>query len=136
MASLDEMAVRDVLDAVLSAWNDGDAIAIAELFDEDADYITAAGTHSEGRDAIEELHRILFDGPYEGTRLDAYGADQKFRFATPDTVIVVSEGALRLADEIEPASDRLFMNTTVLVRREGRWLITAFQNTRVQEEAP
>src|SRR6184192_531187 len=64
-----EADVRAVLDRLAQAWNDGDATAYGRLFTEDADYVTFFGLNFPGREAIEESHRALFEGPLKGSKL-------------------------------------------------------------------
>ena len=131
-----EGEVRGVLTKLVAARNRGDAKAYGEIFDEDADYVTIMGTHSKGRDAIAQLHEFLFKGPFKGSRLEGYGSESIIRFPNPDTAVVVSHGSATLANDTS-GQDRSSINTTVLVRRGGKWLITAFQNNRVQRmESP
>jgi len=115
----DVSAVRDLLDRLVAAWND--AAAYADLFVEDADYITLFGHNMAGRAAIEEGHRPLFEGPLKGSRLVA-PADPKIRFLTPDVAVVVATG-------ISPGGDRETMITLTAVRRETGWRFGSFQNT-------
>lgn len=61
-------SVDELLDALVTAWNAGDATAYADLFVEDADYITFLGQNMAGRTAIETGHRALFEGPLNGSR--------------------------------------------------------------------
>jgi len=63
--------IHRLLDALTTAWNDGNAAAFAGLFTEDAGYVTYFGARMEGRQAIEDSHRALFEGPLKASRLGA-----------------------------------------------------------------
>jgi uncharacterized protein (TIGR02246 family) len=131
MSSEPESEIRAVFAELADTWNRGDSVAFGQLFDEDADFVTVIGSHSKGRQAITELHRFLFNGPLKGSRLGGTGGDMTIRFPLPDTAVVISRGAMQRPDGAA-ANDGGSINTTVLVRRGGRWSIAAFQNNRVQ----
>lgn len=118
-------AVHAVLTALVDAWNAGDATAYADLFTEDADYITFFGVNTPGRAAIEAGHRALFEGPLKGSRLTGAGGPPKVRFLRPDVAVAVAEGGSAV-DDVERASTVSY----VLVQEAGRWRIASFQNTR------
>ncbi|MEO3782417.1 SgcJ/EcaC family oxidoreductase [Actinocorallia sp. B10E7] len=116
-------AVRRLLEKLNEAWNDGDARAYAELFVEDADYVTFFGHNFAGREAIEESHRGLFEGPLRGSRLGE-GEPPKIRFLTPDVAVVVQSVPA-------PADPSQWSTVTfTAVRTEEGWRFGSFQNTR------
>jgi uncharacterized protein (TIGR02246 family) len=123
-----EKQVLAVLDGVVEAWNAGDATAYGRLFTEDATYVTFFGLTMPGRKAIEEGHRMLFEGPLKGSKL-AGGGKPEVRFARPDVALVLTGGGRSLDGESGPASTVSY----VLVEENSEWLITAFQNTRVSD---
>jgi uncharacterized protein (TIGR02246 family) len=129
-----EAGVRDVLGRLADAWNSGDAAAYARLFTEDADYVTYFGLNFPGRDAIESSHRALFEGPLKGSKLTGQlGASAKVRFVRPDVAVVVVGGGSSLTGADTTDEGRESTVGFVLVREDGEWLITAFQNTRVAD---
>jgi uncharacterized protein (TIGR02246 family) len=129
-----EADVRAVLGRLTQAWNDGDATAYARLFTEDADYVTFFGLNFPGREAIESSHRALFEGPLKGSKLTApLGATAKVRFVRPDVAVVVVGGGSSLTGADTADEGRESTVSFVLVREDGEWLITAFQNTRVSD---
>lgn len=129
-----ETDVRAVLDRLTRAWNDGDATAYGRLFTEDADYITFFGLNMPGRQAIENEHRMLFEGPLKGSKLTGrLGATAKVRFVRPDVAVVVVGGGSSLSGADTADAGRESTVGFVLVQEDGEWLITAFQNTRVSD---
>jgi uncharacterized protein (TIGR02246 family) len=129
-----EADVRAVLDRLTEAWNAGDAAAYGRLFTEDADYVTFFGMNFPGREAIESSHRALFEGPLKGSTLTGrLGAEAKVRFVRPDVAVVLVGGGSSLTGADVPDEGRESTVTFVLVREDGDWLITAFQNTRVSD---
>jgi uncharacterized protein (TIGR02246 family) len=129
-----ETDVRAVLGRLTEAWNSADATAYGRLFTEDADYVTFFGMNFPGREAIENSHRALFEGPLKGSKLTGQlGASAKVRFVRPDVAVVVAGGGSSVtgADTADEGRDSTV--SFVLVREDGEWLITAFQNTRVSD---
>lgn len=108
------------------AW--GDADVYAALFTEDADYVTFDGSQVTGRAAIAESHRPLFEGFMRGSRLA--GQITALRFLTPDVALVHGKGAVIQKRQKQAARRAISVQTTVVVRQDGRWQITAFHNTR------
>jgi uncharacterized protein (TIGR02246 family) len=134
MTESSEQAVLAVLGRMVDAWNAGDAKAYAELFTEDADYITFFGHNSPGREAIEAGHRFLLGGPLKGSKLTGNGSGAaKIRFIRPDVAIVVSGGGRSLDEGSTPPSGAESTATTVLVKESDGWRIASFQNTRVSD---
>jgi uncharacterized protein (TIGR02246 family) len=129
-----EADVRAVLDRLAQAWNDGDATAYGRLFTEDADYVTFFGLNFPGREAIEESHRALFEGPLKGSKLTGrLGGTAKVRFVRPDVAVAVVGGGSSLTGADTADEGRESTVSFVLVQDGGEWLITAFQNTRVSD---
>jgi uncharacterized protein (TIGR02246 family) len=125
--------IHHLLAALTDAWNAGDATTYAGLFTEDADYVTFFGHHSEGRRAIEEGHRALFEGPLKGSRLvsPASAAERvKIRPLGPGVVLVVVTGGSALPGGApDPSRDSIM--TLTAVTDGGRWRFASFHNTRI-----
>jgi uncharacterized protein (TIGR02246 family) len=125
--------VLAVLDRLADAWNRGDATAYGAEFTEDADYVTFFGLRSEGRKAIVDSHRELFQGPLQGSKLTGFG-DPRVRFLRDDVAVVVTGGGSSLTGGSDPAAEgRASTLTYVLARGDEGWRIAAFQNTRVSK---
>lgn len=128
--------IRALLDALVEAWNAGDATAYARLFTEDADYVTFFGLHMTGRRAIEESHHALFTGPLKGSHIGfapASGQDggARIRALGPGVALVVAKGGSALPGRQAPDPGRDSVITlTVVETAEGR-RFASFQNTRV-----
>ncbi|MFI5610456.1 SgcJ/EcaC family oxidoreductase [Amycolatopsis sp. NPDC051903] len=127
-----QQEVLAVLGRLADAWNSGDATAYAELFTEDADYVTFFGLNLPGREQIESSHRALFEGPLRGSKLGGFG-EASVRFPREDVAIVVSGGGSALDGGDAAAQGRVSTVTFVLVRETAGWLVTSFQNTRVSD---
>jgi uncharacterized protein (TIGR02246 family) len=116
----DERAVRELLARMAEAWARGDAVAYAECFTADSDYVTYNGMHLRGHEENLELHRPLFEGVLKGTRIDARVTG--LSFLSQDVALVHTASSER----------RKSLQTFVMVKRNGRWQIRAFQNTRIR----
>lgn len=121
----DREAVLDVLNNLYRAWAANDAEAFVADYDPEATSILR-GVRNEGSAATRTHMAAGFGGPLRGsTTIDE---SQSVRFPAPDTAVVVSRSAVVMAGEGEPPADRWVLATWTLVRRDGRWLITAYHN--------
>jgi uncharacterized protein (TIGR02246 family) len=135
----DEMAISALLQALVEAWGRGDGEAFGAVFTEDADYVAFNGYHMKGRQQIAAVHQQLFDTVLKGTRLgggDATGSATTLRFLTPDVALFHSSGGVRWPGQEKASAEQNSVQTFVLVKQDGQWRITAFQNTRIQPLPP
>lgn len=100
-----------------------------------ASYVAFTGDVMRGRSAIEEVHRRLFEGPLRGSRMTWSPDDRDVRMVHPGVAVVVSTGGVWPAEAAELTSDRVSVQTSVLVEEDGGWRVAAFQNTRRQAPA-
>lgn len=122
----DEEAIRALLDQQVKGWAAGDPVAYASVFTADADYITFLGSRYRGRDAIAASYVPLFRRVVKGTRLLIEITD--VRFLTPDVALVhATASVVKGARRRNRRNARV--NTSVAVRRDGRWQLAASQNT-------
>ena len=134
--SAERRAILELGQALQDAWNRGDAAGYASLFTDDADFVAWNGLHGRGRQAIEDGHRRLFDGPLAGSRMvlvddDAASAPPgSLRFVRPDVAIMVISGVVTPAGQRATGPDNQSVQTFVLVKNGNRWRVAAFQNTR------
>jgi len=132
-------AILELGQALQDAWNRGDAAGFASQFTDDADFVAWNGAYGRGRQAIEDGHRPLFDGPLAGSRMALVddGAQsappESLRFVRPDVAIMVIPGEVTLAGQ--SATDHESLQTFVLVKNGDRWRVAAFQNTRKQAQS-
>jgi uncharacterized protein (TIGR02246 family) len=118
----DEQAIQKVLADFVAAWNQHDMKLWSELFTDDADFIVVTAKHLKGRDEIFKYHDELHKGPFKDHQMKAGWQD--VRFLRDDVAL----GHVKF----EPGNDKMkrtALATVVLVKQNGRWLITAFQNT-------
>jgi uncharacterized protein (TIGR02246 family) len=125
----DEEDVRAVLAAQLAAWAAGDGTAFAATVTEDSDLITFDGMHLEGRQAIASAMQHQFDTVLAGTHVEAEPV--RIRFLTEDTVVMITTGGVVFPGEHGVPAERASIQTFVLGKEDGAWLVEAFQNTRI-----
>jgi uncharacterized protein (TIGR02246 family) len=139
--SAERQAILDLGRALEDAWNRGDVAGFASLFTDDADFIAWNGQYGQGRQAIEDGHRPLFDGPLAGSRIALVGGDsepahfESLRFIRPDVAIMVTSGAVTLAEQKTTDPDHESIQTFVLIKAGDRWRATGFHNTRRQPQS-
>ena len=125
----DEREIRALVDRMFDSWGRGDADAYHADFTDDADYVSFDGSRRGKADSIAS-HANLFPTVLYGSRLT--GQVESVRFVTPDVAVVHLLGSIVEGWRQQPRKRRLSRQTMVVVRRDGRWQVTAFHNTRVR----
>ena len=126
----EEAAIRDLYQQMMDSWNLGSGDAFAAPFTEDADFIAFDGTHLKGRKEIARFHQPLFETHLQGTRL--VGQVTSVRLLAPDVALMQTLGGTVMRGKSAPSPERDSIQTLVAVKRDGRWRLVAFQNTRVR----
>jgi len=130
---MDEEAIRRVIAELADAWNSHDMDTWGMLFTDDADFVNRGGgwwkSNRENVEGHRAIHEMLTRRKQEmNFRLRA----DKISFLTPDIAIIhaMSEwpGSSPLSGE-RMATNGIM--TMVMVKRDGKWLIRALQNTLV-----
>ena len=123
----DEAAIRKVTEQFPPAWAKSDAKSLAALYTTDADYVSSTALTAKGRVEIEKAYVTQFSGVYKGTSLKT--ATTNVRFLKPD--IAITNGTFEVTGIRGPdgrdAPPRMGMSTSVLVKQNGQWLITALR---------
>ncbi|MGH2617063.1 MAG: SgcJ/EcaC family oxidoreductase [Thermomicrobiales bacterium] len=126
----DEEALRGLLRQLIDGWNQGSGEGFAAPFAEDGDQVAFDGTNFRGRQEIAAAHQQLFDRFLRGTRL--VGKVTDIRMPTPDVAIMHAIGGTIMQGQTDLAPDRNSVQTLVAVKRDGRWQLAAFQNSRAE----
>ena len=128
----DEADVRKTLDTYAGSWNQHDMKTFASVFTEDCDYVNIGGAHWQGVEENVRQHTRLFQGRLAGVVQSP--TNVQIRFPRPDVALVHTNwdvtGYTRPTGEKVDVLKEL--TTMVLIKVDGRWLITAFQNTEVR----
>jgi len=125
----DESAVRNVLAEFTDSWNRHDMAAFGRLFAENCDYVNIAGVHWKGVQEIVQRQAELFQNRLKTAVRTLSGVE--VRFPTPDVALVHATwdvtGWSRPTGQAVPVLKEI--TTMMMVKTNGKWLITAFQNT-------
>jgi uncharacterized protein (TIGR02246 family) len=113
------------------AWNDADGAAFGNVFADDTDFVNIRGEHHRGDGAvIGQAHQGLFDSIYAGSTV--HYQPQVARLIAPGCVLAVASATL-----VAPNGPLQGINhsriTATIIESDGRWMVTAFQNTLVRE---
>lgn len=124
----DEAAIRALGVELDDAWNSRDADTLAGLFCHDGDFRNAAGVMLRGRGQIRRHYaEEVFPALPEGLLHETIPAH--IRFVAPD--VAVGDGEVRLFEEDSKAAEYPpLLVTSVLLREEDRWLISAVRLAR------
>lgn len=127
------MAISALYFQMIDGWNRGSGSIFAAPFAEDGDLLDFDGTHLKGLQNIASVHQQPFDTFLKGSRL--VGKIRNIRFLTPDVAIMHAVGGTIMDGQTNIEPERNSIHTIVVKKvdpNNGHWLITAFQNTRVQ----
>jgi uncharacterized protein (TIGR02246 family) len=127
-SAADEAAIRAIYQQLMDGWNAGSGDAFASLFEEDGDLVGFDGTHFKGRQEIALFHQRLFDMFLKGSRL--VGKVRNLRFLTSDVAVMHAIGGTVMAGQTHLEPERNSVQTLVAIKRNGKWSLAAFQNTR------
>ena len=125
----DESVVRNVLAEYTVSWNRHDTTSVGRLFTENCDYVNIAGVHLKGVQEIVQRQAELFQNRLKTAVRRLTGAE--VRFSTPDVALVHATwdvtGSSRPTRDAVPVLKEI--TTMTMVKTDGKWLITAFQDT-------
>ena len=126
----DETAVRACGAAFLTAYNAGDAAALAGLWTPEAVYVDpATGEATVGRDAIEAQFADAF-ADQSGAKLTV--DVDSIEFVSPN--VAIERGAAHVLRPSAEPYDSQF--TAVLVKRDGKWLLDRVSETEPAQPPP
>lgn len=131
----DDSEIRNVQTRQQEAWNHHDAKAYASLFTDDGDVVNVVGWWWKGRAEIEQKLTAAYAFVFRDSTLTL--SEVQTRFLTPD--IAVAHVRWSMTGTHTPPNipePRQGIQTQVLHKRSGKWLIAAFQNTNGIPETP
>jgi uncharacterized protein (TIGR02246 family) len=129
-APADDAAIRTVEAAQETAWNAHDAHAYAQLFTTDAVLINVLGWQWNGSAAIEQKLGDAFSFVFAQSRLHI--EDVSIRAISDDLALAYVNWSMTGAKSPDGSGANIpehGIQTQVLRRSDGRWLIVSFQNT-------
>jgi uncharacterized protein (TIGR02246 family) len=127
MPQTEELAVKKVVSDFADAWNHHDAKAMADLHTEDVNFINIFGQWWNGRSEVEERLQGVHTTAFAQSKM-LLNVEQ-VSFLAPN--IAVAHGTMELLDAPTETLGRCH-SIRVLVKANGRWLISSFQNTLIR----
>lgn len=131
----DQAEIRSLQARQAEAWNKHDAAAYAALFTETTDVVNVLGWWWKGRAELAQKLTAAFAVMFRESSLTITAVT--VRFLTPD--IAVAHVSWSMTGAKAPPGipePRQGIQTQVLQRQGGTWLIAAFQNTNGVPEVP
>ena len=132
----DEAAIRGLETGLQDAWNRHDAKAFASFFTEDADCMNVVGWWWRGRTQIEskvaEAHIFMFrDSTLTNNEIH-------IRFLTSQIAVVHVRWSMvgNRKPDGTPGQPRKGIQTHILQKQAGKWLIATFNNADSIPEVP
>ncbi|GHJ06977.1 MULTISPECIES: SgcJ/EcaC family oxidoreductase [Micromonospora] len=122
----EQAAVAAVPLQIVAAWQRHDADAFADVFTPDGTMILP-GLYRSGRDEIRDFMATAFAGPYQGTQVT--GEPFHLTFLGADTALLLTKGGVLAPGAETVAEDQQIRASWLLTKRDGRWLLAAYQNT-------
>lgn len=124
----DESAVRSVALQQAQTWNRHDATAYSALFTSDCDVVTVPGWWWKSRAEMQGKLSHMFATAFRDSVLTF--TDVQVKFLTPDIAIAHASWKMTGAHMPpgQPVPDK-GIQTLVMTRHAGKWLIAEFQNT-------
>jgi uncharacterized protein (TIGR02246 family) len=138
----DSVAIMNIINEEVVAWNNGDAQTYAKHFATDGTFTNILGTFFVGQNEFQARHDQIFKGIFNKTVMKQETVS--FKFANPDAVIVETltwvsgfsnQGPPRGAylDEKGRLRTRLLQ---VMIRQGNAWKIVAYHNVDVKQGIP
>lgn len=135
--SADEAAIRTLEARQQEAWNHQDAKAYASLFTEDGEVVNVVGWWWKGRSEIENKLARAYVFVFRDSTLTI--TEVYVRFLAPDTAVahvLWTLAGARTPDKNTVPVPQKGIQTQVLKKQAGEWLIASFQNTNSIPEMP
>jgi uncharacterized protein (TIGR02246 family) len=133
--SRDEEEIRDLETRQQEAWNKHDAKAYASLFTENGDCVNVVGWWWKGRAEIEQKLAAAYAFVFRESVLTITDVD--VRLLAPTVAIAHVRWTMTGARTPQHyAKVEQGIQTQILIKSEGKWLIAAFQNTTAIPETP
>jgi uncharacterized protein (TIGR02246 family) len=132
----DEAEIRAVVTRQGDTWSRHDAAAYAALFTEDCNVVNVLGWWWKGRSELQTKLTAAFAFVFRESQLTM--TDVEVHFLAPD--VAVAHAHWTMTGAKNPASGAsqpsAGIQTLVLTRNAGHWLIADFQNTNGVPERP
>ena len=133
--SEDEAAIKRIALERIESFNRHEAPQAAS-FTADADFVNVYGMWRKGRAEIEARQKERMETALKEAKITLI--DLRVRFIKPDVAILheTHEMSGMLTPDGEKMPPHKELSIRVLVKQQGKWLITAFHNTIVRPVEP
>ena len=128
-ATTDEELVRDIPRQIVRGWSEGSGQAIAAVYADDGVLVAGHGVVVRGPMQIASYHDEQFVADLKGSKLTVQIAS--VRFLTPDVALLQTEGGILWPGQTQLAAGNRGIQSFVVVKRDGKWRVKLFQNTRI-----
>jgi uncharacterized protein (TIGR02246 family) len=138
--SSDEIAIRNIIQEEITAWNAGDAAAYSRHFAAEGTFTNVRGQFFTGRQAFMDRHDFVFKGQFHGSTLKQDIVSLKF--VRPDVAVVEVLTSVTGIQKLSPGTgtdDKGRLRTRllqVIVKDGGEWKIVAYHNIDVKSDVP
>src|SRR5687767_3794104 len=126
----DESTIRHIPQQIAVAWNKGSGSGIAAVYAHDGTLVAGDGKLTQGRSQIARYHDEQFAAFLKGTRLSVQV--KSVRFLSPGVALMRTEGGILWPGQSELAPGNQGIQSFVVVKDNGVWRVTLFQNTRIR----
>jgi uncharacterized protein (TIGR02246 family) len=128
----DEKAIRAIQSNWDEAWNRNDVKALSSLVAEDVRFVNVAGQVLTGRREFEALQSRTHAMQFKESVRTVTGTDIKF--LTPDIAVAHVRWGMKGDKDPDgtPRQPRNGVMMQVLMRRDGKWIVVAAQNTNIR----
>jgi uncharacterized protein (TIGR02246 family) len=130
----DEVLVRDIPRQIAQGWSKGEGRAIAAVYATDGVLVAGHGVVLRGPTDIASYHDEQLTSALKGSRLTV--EITSVRFLEPGVALMQTEGGILWPGESQLALGNRGIQTFVVVKRNGAWRVTLFQNTRILQGEP
>jgi uncharacterized protein (TIGR02246 family) len=128
----DENAIREIQARWDDAWNRNDVKALSSLVAEDVRFVNVAGQVLTGRSEFQALQTRTHAMQFKESVRTVTGTDIKF--LTPDIAVAHVRWGIKGDKDPDgtPRQPRNGVMMQVLMRRDGKWIVVAAQNTNIR----
>ncbi|GAX42293.1 hypothetical protein NIES4075_32930 [Tolypothrix sp. NIES-4075] len=122
------LEIKAIMQSFADAWNVYDAMQLAELFTEDADFINVAGQWWKGRTELVQGHANAFSNHLKNTQM--HFPDTTVKFLKPD--LAICHSTWEMSGLTRPDGTSLPTKYGVLsaiAQQDGQWQLVAVHNT-------
>jgi uncharacterized protein (TIGR02246 family) len=122
-------AAKERRASFITAYDRGDAKAVAAFWAPDATYVDEDGIEYQGRSAIEKLYEKLFEA-HKGAKLAIHVTSSKA--VSPDVLLNEGVTEVTLPGGGPPAAERFL---AVLVKKDGEWLLQSVHDSVAHQQS-